>query len=198
MPKLRFLATCAVIVLTGCAVTDAARQPTETAGTPEQAPPQAEDVAQTPRPEPQAGTQASEGGADAAQKPEPVQATPEAPKEPTPKMDQAAVSPPATPAPSKEPKPASETDELLRMSAKDVQDRIGLPVEERDEPPARIWRYDAGDCALKLFLYLDLTDDVQRVLSYTVETAGGTKDEETACYREIKHQYALTLKSIDP
>ena len=46
---------------------------------------------------------------------------------------------------------------------------LGEPVEQHEEPPARVWAYDGRICLLNVFFYPSVEDNVFRVLTYEVE-----------------------------
>jgi len=46
---------------------------------------------------------------------------------------------------------------------------LGEPIEQHEEPPARVWAYDGRICQLSVFFYPSVEDNVFRVLTYEVE-----------------------------
>lgn len=49
---------------------------------------------------------------------------------------------------------------------------LGEPIEQHEEPPARVWAYDGRICLLNVFFYPSVEDNVFRVLTYEVEDNG--------------------------
>jgi hypothetical protein len=62
---------------------------------------------------------------------------------------------------------------------------LGQPSQRRDQPPARIWQYNADRCSLKLFLYLDVVTVRYRTLFYEID---GVDAEDSNARRHCLNQ----------
>ena len=102
--------------------------------------------------------------------------------------------PPVKPAPAKPtppPKPAPDSSlslpELVGLSEAEVARLLGTADSLREEPPATIWGYRAGTCALDLFFYMDVESRNFRALAYDVSTTDGVKGDPAlnACLKQI-------------
>ena len=62
---------------------------------------------------------------------------------------------------------------------------LGQPSQRRDQPPARIWQYNAERCSLKLFLYLDVVTVRYRTLFYEID---GVDAEDSNARRNCLNQ----------
>jgi hypothetical protein len=175
MPNGRVITACAALLLTGCDVGEGAKGSLEEATPPEAAAVETEDDATAALPAPAV---------------EPETAAPSDPE-----FDVAALRPVEKPPP---PPRKGRPDDLLQLAADDLKTKLGAPAAKRDEPPARVWRYATEDCALEVFLFLEVTENVRRVLAYDIATPGGSADDDLACYREIEHRHAVTLRTTEP
>lgn len=115
---------------------------------------------------------------------------------PPPPADLKPFTPPAVkPAPAKPtppPKPAEagaslSLPELVGMSEEEVARLLGTADSLREEPPATVWGYQAGTCALDLFFYMDVESRNFRALAYDVGTTDGVKGDAAlnACLKQI-------------
>lgn len=112
---------------------------------------------------------------------------------PPPPADLKPFTPPAVkPAPAKPtppPKPGASLSlpELVGMSEEEVARLLGTADTLREEPPATVWGYQAGTCALDLFFYMDVESRNFRALAYDVSTSDGVKGDAAlnACLKQI-------------
>lgn len=51
--------------------------------------------------------------------------------------------------------PAASSVKVVGQSAQSVRNRLGNPVSERSQGPARIWRYQGTECTVEVYFYLD-------------------------------------------
>jgi hypothetical protein len=106
-----------------------------------------------------------------------------------------AEKPPASPAaapPSPEPQPAETLAPLpeikiVGMSRDETQTLLGVPSEERDAAPAKIWKFAAGECAVDVYFYLDVKRNDFYALHYNVQDRNGATTGEAAdrCLQRI-------------
>ena len=66
---------------------------------------------------------------------------------------------------------------------------LGWPRAIRDEPPAMVWSYPAGNCSLDVFFYRNVANNVSRSLAYTVTTANKTEEAKRACLVKVDSKY---------
>jgi len=102
-------------------------------------------------------------------------------------VEAAAVSEAPLPAAAKLPplpdrKPAlavapADPSRLVGLDFKAAKALLGEPVEQHEEPPARVWAYDGRICLLSVFFYPSVEDNVFRVLTYEVEGAADAAAE---------------------
>jgi hypothetical protein len=71
------------------------------------------------------------------------------------------VPPPPRPAPA----PAAEI-KLVGLSESEVQALLGPPSTAADQPPAKVWQYRAGNCAVDVYFYLDVGRNAFYALHY--------------------------------
>jgi hypothetical protein len=86
-----------------------------------------------------------------------------APPAPAPEAPRAVrvVPPPPRPAPA----PPSEI-KLVGLSEDEVQALLGPPSSATDQPPAKVWQYRAGNCAVDVYFYLDVGRNAFYALHY--------------------------------
>lgn len=123
----------------------------------------------------------------------PTTATPEPEKQAAPAVAPAA-KPVAKPKPTVPPrpsvvKPALEPQALVGLGEDDVNRLLGKPGELRNDPPAMVWQYVAGDCRLDLFFYLDLKSQDFRALAYSFDPKANTDGAKRACLDKIQEAY---------
>lgn len=78
------------------------------------------------------------------------------------------------PVPGRKPDlPIAEADpaKLVGLDFAAAKALLGEPVEQHEEPPARVWAYDGRICLLSVFFYPSVEDNVFRVLTYEIEEA---------------------------
>lgn len=168
MVSLRFLIALGALVLAGCGL-GAADGPGPT-GVEE--PPAAE---ATDRPD----------GESSSPEPEPGEHTETALL--TPPSD---TLPPIKPKPKPPPPIAFDPNTLIGMDQRETARVLGDPTEIRDEPPSRVWIYRSGECAFRIFFYLDLASEEFHALAYEVLTGEASDEATKACLSRIEADYA--------
>jgi len=116
-----------------------------------------------------------------------------APDEPVPGGLRPFTPPPIKPAPAKPapakpaPAPSLTLPELVGLSEEEVARLLGTADTLREEPPATVWGYQAGTCALDLFFYMDMESRNFRALAYDVSTTDGVKGDPAlnVCLKQI-------------
>lgn len=95
----------------------------------------------------------------------------------------------AVPAPprvaSLPPRPLPDPAELVGQSAEAVTARLGAPGFERQDDPARLWRYAAPGCFLDVFLYREGATAVFRVAHVATRGRGGAAVSTGECFRAV-------------
>lgn len=81
------------------------------------------------------------------------------------------VPPPPPPAPA----PPTEI-KLVGLSEDEVQTLLGPPNTASDRPPAKVWQYRSGTCAVDVYFYLDVGRNAFYALHYDspAPTSSGT------------------------
>ena len=77
-------------------------------------------------------------------------------------------------------------DKLVGMTRGEVKELIGFPVAVADRPPATVWSYRSGGCALDVFFYLDVGSKTFRALTYQVKGDKGADIAPTLCLGQIR------------
>lgn len=128
-------------------------------------------AARKPSPAPQPGPAAVQSSA-APPQPGPATAPPGAAMAGT----LAAVTPLASPPP---------TGELVGLDQEQASRLFGRAAEKIERPPATVWRYEAPNCQLDLFFYLDLRSGRMRTLHYAFKGDVGDIEKRQNCLRAI-------------
>jgi hypothetical protein len=135
--------------------------------------------------------------------PEPVAEAPPAPppKVPVPRRK---PSPPSSPTsatigtpeplhpelvlpPAEAPPPPIKLDGL---EAAAVEKQLGPPQVQADSPPAVVWRYAAGDCAVDVYLYKDLQSGALRALFVDVKGDDRSDQRREVCLQRLAERHA--------
>lgn len=110
------------------------------------------------------------------------------PPRPLPRPDQlspAAALPvtasPAPPAPAPRPTVAS----LTGLGGDQVVALLGQPDTKSENPPARIWHYQAAGCSLDLFFYLDVANNRFQVLQVRSGETPESADAAEQCLESV-------------
>ncbi len=86
--------------------------------------------------------------------------------------------------------PTFDPQTLIGLGQSEVIAALGQPNAREEIAPARVWRYAAVDCEVKLFFYLDLRDEQFHLLSYeTSEQANernGDSDAAQRCLDQVR------------
>ena len=122
--------------------------------------------------------------------PPPVTAS-EPPAEETPAVTKTAPPPTAKPRPPAaatpaRPKPAVDHRVLIGQGEEDVTRMLGEPREVRNDPPAMVWSYGAGECKLDVFFYLDLKSQDFRALAYNFDPNATSDTSKNVCLEKIQ------------
>lgn len=93
--------------------------------------------------------------------------------------------------PAKSKRGAKSDDSLLARavvggSEAEVTRLLGEPGTVRNEPPAMVWQYAAGDCKLDVFFYFDIRNKDFRALSYKFYPDQPTQRDERTCLAGIR------------
>ena len=80
----------------------------------------------------------------------------------------------------------SPSEAIIGLSEREITDLFGQPAQVRDEPPATVWRFAAGDCELELYLYMDMATEAFRALSYELKRSGLPAKVEEACLAQLR------------
>ena len=129
-----------------------------------------------------------------------------APKVPVPKRKPAPPSSPPNatigppeplhpePAPSTEPVPSPPDVvppvKIEGLEAAAVEERLGPPQVQADSPPAFVWRYAAGDCAVDVYLYKDLQSGALRALFVDVKGDDRSDQRREVCLQRLAERHA--------
>lgn len=100
-----------------------------------------------------------------------------------PKPVVAAVPPAVPPAPTK---PSLEPQALIGLGEEEITRLLGEPRDVRNDPPAMVWNFAAGECRLDLFFYLDLKSQDFRALSYNFDPNATSDGAKKACLEKIQ------------
>lgn len=101
----------------------------------------------------------------------------------------AVTPPPAKPKPlvaAPSTKPSIEPQALVGLSEEEITRLLGKPRDVRNDPPAMVWNYAAGECRLNLFFYLDLKSQDFRALSYNFDPPTAADGVKKACLEKLQ------------
>ncbi|MFY7959211.1 MAG: hypothetical protein ACOVVK_03965 [Elsteraceae bacterium] len=114
--------------------------------------------------------------------PKPATGAPKAPPHPpAPNVARPAPAPTTTPTPAPTRAAPAPPPVLVGLSEAEVEALLGPPVARATEGAGRSWRYGAGDCALTLFFFLD----VSRNAFYALDQKVAGPDAPDACLRRV-------------
>lgn len=125
------------------------------------------------------------------QAPTPTTASHEPDKQTAPAVAPSA-KPVAKPKPTVAPRPAKpslEPQALVGLGEDEVNRMLGKPQELRNDPPAMVWQYAAGECRLDLFFYLDLKSQDFRALAYSFDPKSNTDGAKRVCLDKIQEAH---------
>ena len=92
--------------------------------------------------------------------------------------------------PRPKPKPEPEQPDALAsvdptpmkgLTRDEVRAKLGEPSLVEDQAPAKIWVYHTGACVLRVIYFLDIQDQLFRVVSLRAETSGRVTDATGHC-----------------
>ena len=94
---------------------------------------------------------------------------------------------PPRPRPAPEP-PIGQLDPeiLLGMEPGQAELVVGKAAQIRQEPPATIWAYPAGDCTLELFFYPEVQTRRTVLLAYNVKGIDATANGKQTCFARVR------------
>jgi hypothetical protein len=95
----------------------------------------------------------------------------------------AAVEPASVPMAQEEFK---EPDEVKGKDEIAVARLFGRPARVRTEGAGQVWSFDAEECALDVYFFLDVADNRQRALSYEFISSATDSKAVAACYAKLK------------
>ncbi len=84
------------------------------------------------------------------------------------------------------PQPEADPNELIGQTGTRVVELLGPPGAEREQPPARIWEYEAPECTLTVHFYLNLENQSFEVLRYEVVRRGDPEFTDRLCYGALR------------
>lgn len=85
-----------------------------------------------------------------------------------------------------EPTPAAPSlQALIGMAQPQTLERLGAPEAIGSQPPAKVWRYKAGNCELDLYFYLDLRSGQMRTLHYAFKGDADDTAKQQRCLQAI-------------
>jgi hypothetical protein len=108
---------------------------------------------------------------------------------------QASLPPVPSPPPATRP---IEPQRLVGQTQAQVQALLGAPTTVREQPPALVWAYRAGDCGLELFFYLDLTSKTYRALTYDIKPYQPGGAQGGFCVAELRDAAAAKSEIVKP
>ena len=71
-----------------------------------------------------------------------------------------------------------EFEQLTGLGESEVEDLLGRPNAISERPPATLWYYMNGPCALRLSFYFDLDSQRRQVLAYATDALKPSSDGE--------------------
>jgi hypothetical protein len=84
--------------------------------------------------------------------------------------------------------------DLLGLDEPATAQLLGAADKKIERPPAVVWQYEAPDCMLDLYFYLDLKSGRMRTLRYAVEGS----ESESECLTTILNRNGTTQKDAAP
>ena len=99
--------------------------------------------------------------------------SPEVPVSHSPGIEEA-VSP-------QEAEPATGMRDIVGYSEEEVAGLLGAPNHVHEEPPATIWQYSKDGCQLDIYLYMDMSTESFRVLTYELLNTAGAASGDDRC-----------------
>ena len=82
--------------------------------------------------------------------------------------------------------PPASPDTLVGLDQDQTISLLGMPASTEEAPPGKVWRYVNGDCALKVFFFLDMTSSQDfRALSYDMTSSANVPDFDTRCFAQL-------------
>jgi len=76
------------------------------------------------------------------------------------------------------------------LEAAAVEKQLGPPQVQADSPPAVVWRYAAGDCAVDVYLYKDLQSGALRALFVDVKGDDRSDQRREVCLQRLAERHA--------
>jgi hypothetical protein len=71
----------------------------------------------------------------------------------------------AVPPPTPRPAPLPEV-KVVGLSQAETETLLGTPAVQSERPPAKVWQYRTGDCAVDIYFYLDVGRNAFYALHY--------------------------------
>jgi hypothetical protein len=75
---------------------------------------------------------------------------------------------------------------LVGLNMQQTRDRLGVPTEEIEQSPAKVWRYRTTQCSVDVAMYPDVHTQVFRVLNYEVKGNDGTEQGRRKCISGLR------------
>jgi hypothetical protein len=92
--------------------------------------------------------------------------------------------------PPKPPVPVTPPPQIVGLSDAGLLETLGRPEDQRDVPPAKIWRYRSGDCELDIFLYLDVARNRFHALQYDARPPNNAPAARDQCLVRLREDAA--------
>lgn len=85
-----------------------------------------------------------------------------------------------------EPVETGSPDDLRGQTEIQVMAALGSPASTRADGASTIWSYQAGDCTLDIYFFLDVADNQRRALSYELAAPQPGTPAAERCYQALK------------
>lgn len=108
------------------------------------------------------------------------------PAQPPPLSENGLTQPP----PSADDAMLENPDQVIGLDLAQIARLLGEPASRSEQPPAKVWRYAGGGCAMRVFVYPDIKSRVFRALTYEIQGTDGTALAKRRCFTGLKKQHA--------
>jgi hypothetical protein len=88
--------------------------------------------------------------------------------------------------------------ELVGLDAPAIEERLGPPQAQSDSPPAVVWQYAAGDCAVNIYLYREVQSGALRALFVDVKGDDRSDRQRQSCLQRLAGQPAGSARADTP
>jgi hypothetical protein len=111
------------------------------------------------------------------------------------RLEPPAETPPGNPLP---PVPLPPVPELVGLDQAALTTALGQPDSRRDSPPAIIWRYVDGDCAVDVYLYRDVETNALHALYVDVNGDDRTEQRRQLCLQRLARRTGTVQHAGSP